>query len=164
METENLIRQCCKLHSRLFNHRPFISTEIHLMCSEFETKRNDREVRNLNGCLTSLAHVCDQQIPATALLLRDHVPGVVGSVSVASRMMEKVAEKQENNPLKEVMARRQQQRMTAWNVYMEGLCEESHQIERDYEEGKQRIDAFYQELEKDLKIENRGLSIENRGL
>lgn len=151
METDQIIRQSGKLYSRLFDHRPVISAEIHQFVNEFETKRAKKEGKNLDATLAIAKQMETSDLPNTSLLLGDNIPKLVASLEVSSRMMEKIAEKQGVDAFEEERQKRRKQREAAWNSFMEELCVESNQIEQEYEESSKKLHEFYDDLIKQIR-------------
>ena len=69
MSSKSGLEDCLEIHSKLFNHRPFIQTEIKNFVREFETKRGDREVDSVFSCLERVSELRDIGLPQ----LSDHV-------------------------------------------------------------------------------------------
>jgi len=148
---ELIVRESGKLCSRLFDHRPVISSEIHQFLNEFETKKAKSEGRGLDASLAVVTNLTQKQIPNASLLIEDHTPRLLASLEVGARMMEKINEKRIVDSFSEARQARRKQREAAWNVFMEELCQESNQIEADYDQAKSRIDGFYGELNKQME-------------
>ena len=73
MSSKSGLEDCLEIHSKLFNHRPFIQTEIKNFVREFETKRGDREVDSVFSCLERVSELRDIGLPQ----LSDHVTSPV---------------------------------------------------------------------------------------
>jgi len=151
MEMDEIIRESGKLCSRLFDHKPVVSAEIHQFLNEFETKKAKRRNRNLESTLAIAADLGQTQLPNASLLLGDHIPKLVASLEVSTRMMEKIAEKQGVDAFDEERRSRRKQREAVWNAFMEELCLESNRIEEEYEEEKKKVIDHYGELNKQIR-------------
>jgi len=151
METDQIIRESGKLCSRLFDHRPVISSEMHQFVHEFETKKAKRESQNLDATLALVTDLSQTQLPNTSLLLGDIIPKMVASLEVSTRMMEKIAEKQGVDAFAKERQLRRKRREATWNAFMEELCQESNQIEEEYEDACKKVNDFYGELNQQIR-------------
>lgn len=151
METDQIIRASGKLCSRLFDHKPVISSEMHQFVNEFETKKAKRESRNLDATLAIAKELGQTYLPNAALLLGDNIPQMVASLEVSGRMMEKITEKQSVDAFAEERNLRRKQRDATWNSFMEELCQESNQIEEEYEDARKKVSDFYGELNNQIR-------------
>ena len=82
METDQIIRASGKLCSRLFDHKPVISSEMHQFVNEFETNKAKRESRNLDATLAIATELGQTYLPNAALLLGDNIPQMVASLEL----------------------------------------------------------------------------------
>ena len=82
MEMDLIVRESGKLCSRLFDHRPVISSEIHQFLNEFETKKAKSEGRGLDASLAVVTNLTQKQIPNASLLIEDHTPRLLASLEV----------------------------------------------------------------------------------
>jgi len=151
METEQIIRESWKLRSRLFDHKPVISSELHQFVNEFETKKAKRGSKNLDATLALVHELNQTHLPNASLLLGNNIPKILASLEVGTRMMDKITEKRGADAFAEERHLRRKRREAAWNVFMEELCQESNQIEEEYGDAKNQIRDYFGELNDQIR-------------
>ena len=78
------------IHSRLFNHRPFVRGETKHFVKEFETKRKDREVDRVFKVLERVTDLRDCEVDKLRAQCDSVVPNVNANLLVAQSMCNKI--------------------------------------------------------------------------
>jgi len=153
IESETVVADATKVYSRLFDHRAIIGSEIHQFVEEFEVKPSKKRQLGLEKIMQLTSELNDQKLKDTSMLIDAHVPNLVAAVEVATKMVEKIGEKQQ---MDHFSSRRDVAKLcqeVAWNEFCESLCDVSDMIEAEYEDGRQKIIDFYKDLESQMEIQ-----------
>ena len=78
------------IHSRLFNHRPFVRGETKHFVKEFETRRKDREVDRVFKVLERVTDLRDCEVDKLRAQCDSVVPNVNANLLVAQSMCNKI--------------------------------------------------------------------------
>ena len=81
-----------QVHSRLFDHRPFLNGEVRYFLHEFEEARGDREIENLFSILEKTTDIHGDQAGRLIGLCESQVPSMKARLDVAGSMCQQILE------------------------------------------------------------------------
>lgn len=88
--SENIVKACGAVWSRLFDHRQFLQGEIAFFNREFAEKRGDREVENLFEILEKSTEIKDSQVDKVNHSAAKHLPDLQQILAQSNELCEKV--------------------------------------------------------------------------
>jgi len=142
------LEDCLEIHSKLFNHRPFIQTEIKNFVREFETKRGDREVDSVFSCLERVSELRDIGLPQ----LSDHVTSPVttnllANLQVSESMFSRILEQEDSKEVEATLAASRELRDRDWKTFLQDSQTRCERIDQSFKEQEESIRKKYQDLQ-----------------
>ncbi|KAL7647049.1 UNVERIFIED_CONTAM: hypothetical protein RMT77_002306 [Armadillidium vulgare] len=141
-----------EIFSRLFDHRPFLQTEIANFKREFEQKRGDKEVEELFKALEHTTEIKQVRFEKVVEACDANLPRTIADIQVALRMCEdtlKVEDKFKaiNYDVLEKKRIERENRLASSRLDYE---EKLKNLEENYHEKEREIREQFAKLEKNL--------------
>jgi len=149
MSANSGLEDCLEIHSKLFNHRPFIQTEIKNFVREFESKRGDREVDSVFSCLERVSELRDIGLPQ----LSDHVTkspvttNLLANLQVSESMFSRILEQEDSKEVEATLAASREVRDRDWKAFLQDSQTRCARIDQSFKEQEESIRKKYQDLQ-----------------
>jgi len=137
-----------EIHSRLFNHKPFVQAETKQFAKQFEEERGDREVENIFSCLEKVSELRDLGLP----LLRENLSNTVSTslianLQVSESMSSRILEQEDSKEIEKTLVASREAREKDWTVFLQETQIRSRKVEQSLKEQEENIRKKYQDLE-----------------
>jgi len=137
-----------EIHSRLFNHRPFLQGETRHFLREFEEKRKDREVENIFSCLERVSELRDLGLPALlASASNNSSTSLVANLQVAESMLTRILEQGDTGEADKTLLASREARDKDWNTFLQEVQIRCKKIDQSFKEKEDSIRKKYLDLE-----------------
>ncbi|XP_023218485.1 biogenesis of lysosome-related organelles complex 1 subunit 5 [Centruroides vittatus] len=148
---ENVVKDIGEIHSRLFDHRPFVQGEVSYFLKEFEEKRNDREVHWLFEILENVTEIRETQIDKARKYGDNHLCNLTANLEVALRMCNKIVERGEQD-VEELLREKRNHREEEWKLFLEDMQDKNLKVQHVFAEKEMQLKKHYSDLEEKLHI------------
>lgn len=137
-----------EVHSRLFNHRPFLQGEAKHFVREFEEKRGDREVENIFSCLERVSELRDLGLPGLLTSAGSHSStSLVANLEVAESMLGRILEQGETGEVEKTLVASREAREKEWTNFLQEVQIRCKKVDQSFKEQEDSIRKKYQDLE-----------------
>jgi len=137
-----------EVHSRLFNHRPFLQGEVKHFLREFEEKRGDREVENIFSCLERVSELRDLGLPQLLTSTSSNSStSLVANLQVAESMLSRILEQEETGEVEKTLVASRDAREREWTNFLQEVQVRCKKIDQSFKEQEDSIRKKYQDLE-----------------
>lgn len=139
------------IHSRLFNHRPFINGEIRHFVKEFEEKRGDREVERVFKVLEKVTELRDSEVDKVKAQCDSVLPNLNANLLVAQSMSNKILDQSRSREIETALENSRQNREKEWNNFMVDIQDKCTKIDDAYKQKEIDVKTNYETLEKQFQ-------------
>jgi len=137
-----------EVHSRLFNHRPFLQGEVKHFIREFEEKRGDREVENIFSCLERVSELRDLGLPQLiANASSNSSTSLVANLQVSESMLGRILEQGETGEVEKTLVASRDTREKEWTNFLQEVQIRCKKVDQSFKEQEDTIRKKYQDLE-----------------
>lgn len=137
-----------EVHSRLFNHRPFLQGEVKHFVREFEEKRGDREVENIFSCLERVSELRDLGLPGLLSSAGSNSStSLVANLEVAESMLGRILEQGETGEVEKTLVASREAREKEWTNFLQEVQIRCKKVDQSFKEQEDSIRKKYQDLE-----------------
>eukprot|EP00092_Neocalanus_flemingeri_P018132 GFUD01019624.1.p2 GENE.GFUD01019624.1~~GFUD01019624.1.p2 ORF type:complete len:154 (+),score=56.09 GFUD01019624.1:43-504(+) len=137
-----------EIHSRLFNHRPFLQGEVKHFLREFEEKRGDREVENIFSCLERVSELRDLGLPQLTTSTNSNTStSLVANLQVAESMLGRILEHSETDEVEKTLVASRDTREREWTNFLQEVQIRCKKVDQSFKEQEDAIRKKYQDLE-----------------
>jgi len=137
-----------EVHSRLFNHRPFLQGEVKHFLREFEEKRGDREVENIFSCLERVSELRDLGLPGLInSATSNSSTSLVANLEVAESMLGRILEQGDTGEVEKTLVASRDAREKEWTNFLQEVQVRCKKIDQSFKEQEDAIRKKYQDLE-----------------
>jgi len=137
-----------EVHTRLFNHRPFLLGEIKHFLREFEEKRGDREVENIFSSLERVSELRDLGLPGLITsATSNRSTNLVANLQVAESMLGRILEQGETGEVEKTLVSSREAREKEWTNFLQEVQVRCKKIDQSFKEQEDSIRKKYQDLE-----------------
>lgn len=137
-----------EVHSRLFNHRPFLQGEVKHFLREFEEKRGDREVENIFSCLERVSELRDLGLPGLITSATSNSStSLVANLEVAESMLGRILEQGDTGEVEKTLVASRDAREKEWTNFLQEVQIRCRKIDQSFKEQEDAIRKKYQDLE-----------------
>lgn len=141
--------------SRLFGHRPFIQGEIGYLVKEFETKRNDQEVAQIDQIFSRLNDINGKQIDHLDKLSNSsHYERVSTVADNTIKLCQQLlaTEIEQRRLRQEKLADKRQLLLTEFEAFVAEMKTKANDIDTSFEAKERQLIQEYNELETKLRL------------
>jgi len=137
-----------EVHTRLFNHKPFLKGEVKHFVREFEEKRGDREVENIFSCLERVSELRDLGLPQLLTNASSNIPtSLVANLQVAESMLGRILEQGETGEVEKTLVASREAREREWTNFLQEVQIRCKKVDQSFKEQEDAIRKKYQDLE-----------------
>jgi len=138
-----------EVHSRLFNHRPFLQGEVKYFIREFEEKRKDREVEHIFSCLERVSELRDLGLPQliTNTSSSNSSTSLVANLQVSESMLGRILEQGETGEVEKTLVASRDTREREWTNFLQEVQIRCKKVDQSFKEQEDSIRKKYQDLE-----------------
>jgi len=137
-----------EVHSRLFNHRPFLQGEVKHFIREFEEKRGDREVENIFSCLERVSELRDLGLPQLITNASSNSStSLVANLQVSESMLGRILEQGETGEVEKTLVASRDTREKEWTNFLQEVQIRCKKVDQSFKEQEDTIRKKYQDLE-----------------
>jgi len=137
-----------EVHSRLFNHRPFLQGEVKHFLREFEEKRGDREVENIFSCLERVSELRDLGLPGLITSATSNSStSLVANLEVAESMLGRILDQGDTGEVEKTLVASREAREKEWTNFLQEVQIRCRKIDQSFKEQEDAIRKKYQDLE-----------------
>lgn len=141
-----------KIFRRLFDHKPFISSELNLVVSEFEEKRGDQEVDNLIQSLQITSELKSSGVEKCSKLIDQNLGDLKKDLNLTLAACEELVNRQPDPLIYQVLEKNRETRQRIWEDFCDDMRHKRQRIDITFEEKEEEICEFYSDLERKLHI------------
>jgi len=135
-------------HSNLFNHKPFVQSEINNFVREFEEKRGDREVDKVFSCLERVSELRDIGLPQLAENLNSSAPtNLLANLQVSESMFGRILEQEDSKEVEKTLAASRDARERDWDTFLLDSQTRCKRVDQSFKEQEDAIRKKYQDLQ-----------------
>ncbi|CAG0893118.1 unnamed protein product [Darwinula stevensoni] len=139
-----------QVHSRLFDHRPFLNGEVRYFLHEFEEARGDREVENLFSILEETTDIHGDQAGRLISLCESQVPSIKARLDVAVSMCQQILEPDHCANKESCLEAKRAARKKEWELFMQDLSVKCASVDETFRIKEDELKTHYSEIEKKL--------------
>lgn len=154
MENERFINQVCEdsnaLHSRLFDHRPFLNGEIQHFVRVFEDKRGDKDIQSL---LKSLENISELNADVTSNLGDVNnlaIKNLIDTIDTATTLIESTCSSELPVETTQYLEK-EKARQKIWQKIVDNNASKLIKVENLIREKELEHRQYYNKLEEKLK-------------
>jgi len=138
-----------EVHSRLFNHRPFLQGEVKHFIREFEEKRKDREVEHIFSCLERVSELRDLGLPQLIINTSssNSSTSLVANLQVSESMLGRILEQGETGEVEKTLVASRDTREREWTNFLQEVQIRCQKVDQSFKEQEDSIRKKYQDLE-----------------
>jgi len=138
-----------EVHSRLFNHRPFLQGEVKYFIREFEEKRKDREVEHIFSCLERVSELRDLGLPQliTNTSSSNSSTSLVANLQVSESMLGRILEQGETGEVEKTLVASRDTREREWTNFLQEVQSRCKKVDQSFKEQEDAIRKKYRDLE-----------------
>lgn len=140
-----------EIHARLFDHKPVLQQEVGLFVREFEEKRGGREVKNLYKTLQITEQINTELLPTLTGNLCTLLPQISSTLAAANDISTAILQNN-NSSHEDWLSSQQAERTKQWNVFMDGMCKKSADVDEEFNNDVHQTQQYYKQLEEKLKL------------
>jgi len=138
------------IHSKLFNHKPVVQTEVKNFVREFEEKRGDREVDAVFSSLERVSELRDIGLPG----LTEHLTGtapteLLANLAVSESMFSRILEQEDSKEVEKTLAASREARQRDWEIFLQETQARCTRGDKSFREQEEAIRKKYQDLQVD---------------
>jgi len=135
-------------HSHLFNHKPFVQSEINNFVREFEEKRGDREVDKVFSCLERVSELRDIGLPQLSENLNSSAPtNLLANLQVSESMFGRILEQEDSKEVEKTLAASRDARERDWDTFLLDSQARCKRVDQSFKEQEDAIRKKYQDLQ-----------------
>ena len=154
------------IHSKLFNHKPVVQTEVKnfirylsateipqiklqiIIYREFEEKRGDREVDAVFSSLERVSELRDIGLPG----LTEHLTGtapteLLANLAVSESMFSRILEQEDSKEVEKTLAASREARQRDWEIFLQETQARCTRGDNSFREQEEAIRKKYQDLQ-----------------
>jgi len=148
MSTRSGFEDVLEIHSRLFNHRPFVQAENRQFVRVFEEERGEREVENIFNCLENVCELRDIGVPHLRENLSNSVStSIIANLQVSESMFSRILEQEDSKEIEKTLASSREAREKEWAAFLQETQVRARKVEQSFKEQEENIRKKYQDLE-----------------
>lgn len=145
------VKDIGEVHSRLFDHKPFLQGEIKYFIKEFEEKRNDREVQRLFEILENVTEIRETQIDRICRNSDQKLCNLTGNLEVALSMCNKILEAEDKINVAEDLSERRKQRQCEWEKFMQDIKDKTARMDEAFQQKEREVIDHFRCLQEKLQ-------------
>jgi len=138
------------IHSRLFNHRPFVRGETKHFVKEFETKREDREVDRVFKVLERVTDLRDCEVDKLRAQCDSVVPNVNANLLVAQSMCNKILDQSRSTEIDQALESSRLAREKEWSNFLTDIQDKCTRIDDAYNQQEADLRKQFEQMENQL--------------
>lgn len=141
-----------KIYKRIFDHKPFLSSELNLVVSEFEEKRGDREIENLIETLQTSSELKSNGVKKCSHLIEENLGELKADLEATLKACEDLANREPDPLIYQVLEKNRDTRHRIWEDFTDDMRHKKQRIDITFEEKEEELCEFYSDLERKLHI------------
>ncbi|XP_025089728.1 biogenesis of lysosome-related organelles complex 1 subunit 5-like [Pomacea canaliculata] len=150
MSCETIFKDICRIHARLFDHRPAFQGHANFFAKEFEEKRGDREKLRLDRVLEIVTNAKDHVLPETDTVFSDNLKVIAEKVGAAAATCQHILARQETRK-SQFLETQREARQQAFEQFMQQQCFRSARIDQQFDENIKLFNSSYDDLNDQLE-------------
>lgn len=136
------------IHSKLFNHKPVVQTEVKNFIREFEEKRGDREVDAVFSSLERVSELRDIGLPGLTEYLTGTAPTeLLANLAVSESMFSRILEQEDSKEVEKTLAASREARQRDWEIFLQETQARCTRGDKSFREQEEAIRKKYQDLQ-----------------
>ncbi|XP_018912885.2 biogenesis of lysosome-related organelles complex 1 subunit 5 isoform X1 [Bemisia tabaci] len=140
-----------EVYSRLFDHQPFLQSEIKSFVYEFEEKRGDQEVSDLFEILEKAAEIKDSQIDRVGKA-KDNLIVLQAELDKVLVTCNNVLAIEDTLDRNSVIKAGRETRAAEFQHFFENLNEKYKSVDESFKEKEDHLKSYYKQLESKLNL------------
>jgi len=135
-------------HSKLFNHKQFVQTEVKNFVREFEEKRVDREVDAVFSSLERVSELRDIGLPGLTENLTGRAPTeLLANLAVSESMFSRILEQEDSKEVEKTLTASREARQRDWETFLQETQARCTRGDKSFREQEEAIRKKYQDLQ-----------------
>lgn len=136
------------IHSKLFNHKLVVQTEVKNFIREFEEKRGDREVDAVFSSLERVSELRDIGLPGLTEYLTGTAPTeLLANLAVSESMFSRILEQEDSKEVEKTLAASREARQRDWEIFLQETQARCTRGDKSFREQEEAIRKKYQDLQ-----------------
>lgn len=140
------------IYKRIFDHKPFISSELNLFVAEFEEKRGDQEVENLIQTLQTTSELKSSGVKKCSKLIDQNLGDLKNDLNITLKACEDLVNREPDPLIYQVLEKNRDTRQKIWEDFSDDMRHKRQRIDITFEEKEEELCEFYSDLERKLHI------------